>query len=448
MQDTVAVLTAGLAAVLALAAAALGEALGRLPADAATAAGRGEPPCGAGRLLADAIARSLAVLIASMSAIAVTGGAPPAALATALLPLAAAPVTAAPLLGAPLRLGLLAWCAVRVLEVATPLAAIAGLVAGLGVWTAIGPRRLGATLRQTGRDTISVLAAAPIAVPACVPLLVGLTLAPWELLRRCRRPLLPPPAPQADPTGALSIVYLDGVGKTWRPPTTVARELVAELRTTVPDARYVTDVLPYSPLQVPLTDRPGSGRAWRWLRRRAFGMLVGRNILQTVVVSDGRYQAAFGAALAGAIVAALDRAGHRRGDRVALVGYSGGAVVGVAAADALATTLGGGDLVVVSVGGYLDGRVLPRRAVVHHLVSVDDAVERLGRAMFPARWRIARSSAWNRAIRDGSVVLHRMVGSRHIGPSGYLSGAARGPDGASHLRHTAGLAAGVLDLEQ
>lgn len=440
MQDTVAVLV--------LAAAVLGEALGRMPADAATTAGRGEPPRGAGRRFVDAVSRSLVVLTAAVTAIAVTGDAPPAAVAAALLPLAAAPVTAAPLLGAPLRLGLLAWCAVRLLDVTTPLAAAAGLVAGLGIWAALGPRLLGAMLRQTGRDTVSVLAATPIVVPACVPLLIGLTAAPWELLRRCRHPLLPPPAPHADPTGALSIVYLDGVGKTWRPQTKIARELVAELRTAAPDARYVTDVLPYSPLQVPLTDRPGSGRAWRWLRRRAFGMLVGRNILQTVVASDARYQTAFGAALAGATATALNRAGHRRGDRVALVGYSGGAVVAVAAADALAATLGGGDLVVVSVGGYLDGRVLPRRAVVHHLASADDAVERLGRAMFPARWRVVRSSAWNRAIRDGRVVLHRMTGSRHVGPSGYLSGAAGGPDGVSHLRRTAGLAAGVLEPDQ
>ena len=435
-----------LAAVIVLA-AALGEALGRLPADAATAAALGEPPRRPWRRFLDALARSVAVLTTAVTAMVATGGAPAAAVVTALLPLAAAPITAAPLLGAPLRLGLLAWCAVRLLDVTTPLAAATGLVTGLGVWAALGPRRLGATLRQTGRDTVSVLAATPIVVPACVPLLVGLTLAPWELLRRCHHPLLPPPAPPADPTGALSIVYLDGVGKTWRPPTRVARELIAELRTAAPDARFVTDVLPYSPLQAPLTDRPGSGRAWRWLRRRAFGMLVGRNILQTVVVSDARYRDAFGAALAGAIAAALDRAGHRPGDRVALVGYSGAAVVGVAAADALAATLGG-PLVVVSIGGYLDGRVLPRSAVVHHLAGADDRIELLGRAMFPARWRVTRNSAWNRAVRDGRVVLHRVTGSRHIGPSGYLSGAPGGPDGASHLRRTAGLAAGALKLDQ
>ena len=457
-------------AAFALLAAAIGEALGRMPGDAATVALRAPehsaPPGGPVRQLAAAVARSLAVLTTVVGVIAVTGAAAPSTTAVGLLPLAAAPLTAAPLIGAPLRLALLTWCAVRLLGAGVPPGAlVAGFVAGLAVWAALGPRgmgpwgmgrrRLGATLRQTVRDVVSVLAATPIVVPLCVPLLIGLALAPWELWRRCREPLIPEPlipplaAGPAAPGSGLSVVYLDGVGKTWRPPTRVARELADELGIAVSGARFVTDVLPYSPLQLPLTERRGSGPAWRWLRRHAFGMLVGRNILQTVVVSDARYQAAFGAALAGAITAALHRAGHRPGDGVALVGYSGGAVVAVAAADVLAAALvsserGGSDPVVISVGGYLDGRVLPQRAVVHHLASPDDVIERLGRMMFPARWRVVRSSAWNRALAAGRVVVHPVAGSRHIGPQGYLSAASGGPDGGSHLRRTAAVAAALL----
>lgn len=450
----------------ALLAAVLGEGVARLPATACAAAVRGAPPRRPAVQLLSAVARSAAVLGAGvataaglmmLAAAAWSWGAAAAVLAVAVLPLAAAPLTAAPLLGAPLRIALLAWCAVRASaglggSPVAPAAALAGLLAAVAVAAAaagaVGTARQewAAGLRRHLRDSVSVLVAAPIMLAVgVVPLLVGLPLAPWELWRHCTRgPAAPPgatPGSSPDRGGALFVLYLDGVGKTRLAPTTVARGLGAALDEALPGARFVTDVLPYSPLQSPLTERTGSGPVWRWLRRHAFPMLAGHNILQTVVASDARYQQAYGLAVAHAGWAALCRAGYRRGDRLVVLGYSGGAVVGVAAADRLADLAAAPTVPVVSIGGYLDGRTLPGRATVHHLASSADRVERLGRVMFPARWAAFADSAWNRAVAGGTVVLHEVPGFRHIGPQGYLApgtgpAAGGGAEGEGGLTRT------------
>jgi hypothetical protein len=448
-----------LVAGFALLVAALGVAVGRLPADACAALVRGlVPQAPASGLLIDWM-RCAAVLGAGTAAaamvvvLAVPGwswGAAATAVAVGLLPLAAAPVTAAPLLGAPLRLGLWAWCAVRVLDQmdttpATVAAVLAGSVAAATVSVTLGRRGLVEAIRQSVRDSVSVLVASPLVVAVGgVPLLVGLPLAPWELWRYCQRCYpAPAPPPARDGPPKLFVVYLDGVGKTRRAPTRVAGELVRALGMALPGARFVTDVLPYSPQQVPLTERPGAGPVWRWLHQHAFPMLVGHNILQTLVACDARYQQGYGHALAQAMTAALHRAGHRAGDQVAVLGYSGGAVVGVAAADPLADLIGGPAPVVISLGGYLDGNRTPQHATVHHVTSSADRLERLGQAMFPARWPVASRSAWHRALADERVVRHSVTGPRHVGPHGYLA-VAKDPDGTSNLVRTVAVAARLL----
>jgi hypothetical protein len=152
---------------LALLAAALGEAVARLPADACSALVQGRVPHPPAVQLLVAGLRSVAVLAtatvtaATVAAFAVPGWPWTAAatvMAAGMAPLAAAPITAAPLLGAPLRLGLLAWCADRVLQgfggsSAGILALLAGSGAAAAVWEALGPRRLAEVVRQTVRDT-------------------------------------------------------------------------------------------------------------------------------------------------------------------------------------------------------------------------------------------------------------------------------------------------------
>ena len=165
-------------------------------------------------------------------------------------------------------------------------------------------------------------------------------------------------------------------------------------------------------------------------------------------MTDARYQQAYGHALAAAVAAALHRAGHRPGDRVAVVGYSGGAVVGMALADPLAGLIGGPRPVLVSLGGYVDGVRVPERAQVHHVASSADRLEHLGRVMFPARWPVCRRSAWNRALAVGTVVRHpvdgpHQIGPRHVGPRGYL-GTVKAPDGSSNVANTAAVTARLL----
>lgn len=449
---------------LALLGAALGEAVARLPADACNRLVRGAAPQHLVRQLLIGWARSVVVL-GTGTAMVVTALvlAEPAqswtpaatAVGVALLPLVAAPVTVAPLLGAPLRLALLGWCVVRVVQGlgATPAvlaATLAGALTAAGVGRVLGGSPPGDEAYRIVRDTVAVLVASPIMLAAgVVPLLVGLPPAPGELWRYClrpdgRRPLEPSKRPDREPGPTeLFVVYLDGVGKTRRVPTRVADGLATAMGEALPGARFVTDVLPYSPHQLPLTERPGaSGRIWRALRRRAFPFLVGHNILQTLVVLDARYQQAYGQAVGTATAAALRRAGHRPGDRVALLGYSGGAAIAVAAADPL-TGLLGQPPVVVSLGGFLDGHRMPQQAQVHHLASSADRLERLGRVMFMPRWTVARRSAWNRALAAGAVRRHPMSGPRHVGTRGYLA-TMTAADGSSNVARTAAVTARLL----
>jgi hypothetical protein len=47
-------------------------------------------------------------------------------------------------------------------------------------------------------------------------------------------------------------------------------------------------------------------------------------------------------------------------------------------------------------------------------------MERIGRIVYPGRWPVARSSAWNMARRGGVVNVQRLPGMTHNTPGGYM----------------------------
>lgn len=99
----------------------------------------------------------------------------------------------------------------------------------------------------------------------------------------------------------------------------------------------------------------------------------------------------------------------------------------------------------VSIGGILSARGdLPGIGHLYHFVSRHDWVERLGRLVFPGRWRLARRSGWNIARRHGRVTVHRLDSARHFGKRGYLSSTPLLPDGDSQLDRTLTHIAAVL----
>lgn len=228
------------------------------------------------------------------------------------------------------------------------------------------------------------------------------------------------------------IVYLSGVASlTGRVAIPREQRFLAALRAALPDAVIIDDVFPYSPAGLPLLASPRVfERLWRRLQatklkgRHGFlSILINiRNIFQVMVCADHRYGPIFSQGAANVIEEALLRAGYRCGSgaRIVIIGYSGGAQVAVGAAGFVKAGLGAAPDV-VSIGGVMasdPGLHFVRR--LYHLHGDGDHVQRIGEIIFPERWAAMGHSEWNRAKREGRIVMLRMKNMIHAGPRGYF----------------------------
>ncbi|GLX92444.1 hypothetical protein [Herbidospora sp. NBRC 101105] len=258
---------------------------------------------------------------------------------------------------------------------------------------------------------------------------------------------LPPGMPYArgaDPARppAAYLVYLDGIGKRRFRDTRDGGQLVQALLDGAPELRVLGQVQPYSPLADPLADRP----VWEWIRHHAGLLLFLHNVMQVFVAADRRYRPLYNRAVGGQIAGHLRRAGHRPGSGtpVVLLGYSGGAQVATGAVEELHTRLRV-PILVITIGGFHNGaNDLTRACELHRVTSGGDVIERVSVWMFPQRWRLLRGSGWNRAVRAGKVTVHRLDPATHMGRRGYISPAARLPDGRTHLARTTALVISVI----
>lgn len=262
---------------------------------------------------------------------------------------------------------------------------------------------------------------------------------------------LPPGMPYAagaaadrPPDGYL--VYLDGIGKMRFRDSRDGGRLVEQLVATAPELRVLGHVLPYSPLARPLAERHGAP----WLRRHIGLTLFVYNVVQVLVAADERYRPLYNRAVGAQIAEQLRRAGYAAGSGVpvTLLGYSGGAQVATGAVRELSTRLGTPPSVIL-LGGFHNGAndVSGARSV-HQLTSRRDAIERIGRRLFPPRWPWWYPSPWNRARRAGTIRLHRLDPAHHVGPSSYISPTAYLPDGRTYLERTAGEIVRIVRAEQ
>lgn len=240
-------------------------------------------------------------------------------------------------------------------------------------------------------------------------------------------------APDRPP--AAYLVYLDGIGKRRFQDTRDGGQLVKALIAGAPELRVLGQVQPYSPLADPLADRP----VWAWIRRRAGLLLFLHNVMQTFVAADRRYRPLYNRAVGNQIATQLRLAGYQpdSGIPVVLLSYSGGAQVATGAVDSLYTQLHA-PLFLIMFGGFHNGaNDLTHAEHLHQLTSASDRIERVGTWIFPPRWRLLRSTGWNRAVRDGKVTVHRLDPATHVGPRSYISPTAVLPDGRTHLGRTA-----------
>ncbi|MGQ5264032.1 hypothetical protein ACTWLT_25145 [Micromonospora sp. ZYX-F-536] len=252
----------------------------------------------------------------------------------------------------------------------------------------------------------------------------------------------------ARPTGALPargadpdrppdayLVYLDGIGKRRFHDTRDGGRLVKSLIAGAPELRVLGQVQPYSPLALPLADRP----VWSWLRRHIGLVLFLHNVMQTFVAADRRYRPLYNRAVGSQIATELRLAGYQpdSGIPVVMLSYSGGAQVATGAVDELWSQLRC-PIWLITLGGFHNGaNDISRAQHLDRLTSAGDRIERVGTWLFPQRWRLFRGSGWNRADREGKITEHRLDPATHVGPRSYISPEARLPDGRSHLDRTA-----------
>lgn len=284
---------------------------------------------------------------------------------------------------------------------------------------------------------VALLALGPI-------LLVEGLLARYELMvyavsRRAPAATLPPEVPHARgadparPPGAY-LVYLDGIGKRRFTDTRDGGQLVKAIIAEAPELRVLGQIQPYSPLADPLVGRP----VWDWLRRRIGITLFLHNVVQTFVAADRRYRPLYNQAVGAQIAEQLRLAGYEAGSGipVVLLSYSGGAQVATGAVEELFNQLRA-PLWLITLGGFHNGaNDLTHALHLYRLTSANDWIEHVGIRLFAQRWRLWRSSAWNRALAAGKITVHTLDPATHVGPQSYISPTARLADGRSHLDRT------------
>ncbi|MGJ7440608.1 hypothetical protein [Aquipuribacter sp. MA13-6] len=240
------------------------------------------------------------------------------------------------------------------------------------------------------------------------------------------------------------VVYLDGVGRCERRTTPVGRRFAAAVAERLPRWTVVLSLMPNDVTQEPAWLRPVTGRLWRSLHRASPGWTVARGVWEAVVALDPRYRDRLAQEHTRQVAAHLLAAGYRSGSGtpVVLVGLSGGAQTGLRVASEVARSLGGAPVDVVTFGSFADGSAdLSGVRRVHAVVSWADPAELLPVLLFPSRWTALGVGAWQRARREGTVVVRRHDWATHVGEHGYLSPSAHAPDGRTRLAQAADVVA-------
>lgn len=284
---------------------------------------------------------------------------------------------------------------------------------------------------------VALLALGPVLLAE--GLLARYELMVYALGRRAPAATLPPEMPYArgaDPARPPDayLVYLDGIGKRRFTDTRDGGQLVKAILAGAPELRVLGQIQPYSPLADPLAGRP----VWDWLRRHIGITLFLHNVMQTFVAADRRYRPLYNRAVGAQIADQLRLAGYdpASGIPIVLLSYSGGAQVATGAVEELFSQLRA-PLWLITLGGFHNGaNDLTHALHLYQLTSANDRIERMSTRIFAQRWRLWRTSAWNRALAAGKITVHRLDPATHVGPQSYISPTARLADGRSYLDRT------------
>jgi pimeloyl-ACP methyl ester carboxylesterase len=250
------------------------------------------------------------------------------------------------------------------------------------------------------------------------------------------------------------VVFLSGIGEasgSWRFPE--EQRFLDRFRPALANAVVIDDIFPYLMTTNELSQERLFSSVWRMVNRvlqRAPGSPIGflinfRNVLQVMVSVDHRYGPFFNLGRAETIAEALRAHGYPvgSGHPVWLIGYSGGGQVAVGAATYLTSTVGA-PIYVISIGGAISsdpGLLATER--LSHLYGDLDTVQKACGYLFAGRWPIARQSAWNKALKQGKIVMIPLGPVAHNGAAGYF-GEATLPDGTQSVERTVATVVGLV----
>lgn len=255
----------------------------------------------------------------------------------------------------------------------------------------------------------------------------------------------------ADLPASRYVIYLDGIAQAKFEYLPDAANFVEVLERVLPDdIVIITGLMPYSPINQPLTEDKIFAFFWRivdYLQVSRSAGIIGflmslliqlRNLIVVAISADRRYGPIYNQGTAQVMYKSLINHGYQpdSGVPITLVGYSGGGQIALAAAPYLKKALNA-PIDIISISGVFSGNnnIL---ALEHfyHFVGDKDFVEKIGVIVFPKRWKIAFLSCWNRAKRYGKVTITSLGPVGHNDAGGPLDDEKKLPDGRSYLQQT------------
>ncbi len=253
------------------------------------------------------------------------------------------------------------------------------------------------------------------------------------------------------------VVFLDGVAKVGGDNYKYADNFLKLLKTSLPEAAILGEVMPYSVTNKGLLEGRPLSTFWRYALRRKLkkrGDPIGftinfRNLLQVLVSADKRYGPIYNQGEAQVILDDLLECGYqlRSGVPIILIGYSGGGQIALGAAPYLKEVLDA-SITVISLGGTIssDSGLLQLKHL-YHLTGNKDNIHKLGPILSPGRWPIFANSTWNQAKRQGKVTFMSTGPMVHTGPGSYMDTKQQTSDGQSFVEHTTELIANIIKQE-
>jgi len=301
---------------------------------------------------------------------------------------------------------------------------------------------------RVGLNLIWVLIVAVVIAAFLAPLETLGWWAGWygDEVDAARKPPAEPAATRAKQPSRY-VVYLDGISQSSSTYTPDIATFLDTLEAELPEGvRLIRGIMAYSVVNRPLDDDPIYAQFWKIvesLRGRTktaiLGMFINiRNVMIVAVSADSRYGPLYNLGIAQVAYDDLMKHGYRPNSAIpiTMLGYSGGAQMCAETGPLLKRALRA-PIEMISLGGVMTGTCpFMQLDQLYHLHGSKDIIEPLGSLMFSSRWKIARDSNWNRAMRRGKITIIHLGPVRHQVPGGMLDPNYMLPDGRSALRQT------------